>query len=201
MRINGLILAAGMSRRMGSFKPLLQIHGRTMIERSIDCMLEAGVEQVTLVLGFCGREIEQTLAAAGYESSQIKLVYNQDYETTDMLHSVKIGVAGLGPCDAFYLLPGDMPAIRPATLRRLQQTMERGQGDIIFPLLEGYRKHPPLIAAKYIPDICGFASEGGLRELWKKMEGNIACMSVEDYGCAIDVDTPVQYESVCRYMA
>ena len=32
MIVNGLVLAAGMSRRMGAFKPLLRIGDKTLIE-------------------------------------------------------------------------------------------------------------------------------------------------------------------------
>ena len=42
MKVNGLILAAGMSSRMGDFKPLMKINNKTMIERSIDSMLMGG---------------------------------------------------------------------------------------------------------------------------------------------------------------
>ena len=199
MHLQGLILAAGLSSRMGSFKPLMHMQGCPMIERSVRCMLKAGVERVTLVLGFRGQEIEAALQQAGL-SGQLEIVYNTEYRTTDMLHSIKLGVQAIGPCDAFYLLPGDMPAVHVSTFRRLSWAMQRGEGNIIFPTIAGWKKHPPLIAAQVIPRILEFSADGGLRELWKTMEPEIACIPVEDRGCSIDVDTRCQYEAACRYL-
>ena len=201
MKINGLIVAAGMSRRMGSFKPLLQINGRPMIEQSIRCMLTAGTEEIALVLGYRGQEIEQTLRQDAGLYAHLHILWNHDYETTDMLHSVRIGAAGLPACDAFYLLPGDMPAVNPATLRRLRWIFDGSEKDIIFPAIEGRRKHPPLIASRYLERIRTFHSNEGLRALWHELEPQIGSFDADDPGCSIDVDTPRQYDFVCRYMA
>lgn len=46
MIINGLILAAGMSSRMRQFKPLMRIEEKTIIETTVDHMLESGVDQI-----------------------------------------------------------------------------------------------------------------------------------------------------------
>ena len=66
MKINGLILAAGMSSRMGDFKPLMKINNKSIIEQTIDSMLNSGVNYVTVVLGYRGEEIESMLRNNGY---------------------------------------------------------------------------------------------------------------------------------------
>ncbi len=200
MIVNGLILAAGMSSRMGEFKPLLMINNKTMIEQSIDSMLASGVKTITLVLGYQGEKIEQVIKHAGYENKQIQVVYNRNYASTQMLDSVKIGVSNIEDCDAFYLLPGDMPAIHSDTFLKVRETMECQKAKIVFPTMKGYRKHPPLISTYFISDILNFESEGGLRELWKNFESEITGVPVDDLGCTIDVDTKPQYQYVCQYM-
>ena len=112
MKINGLVLAAGMSSRMGKFKPLLEMNGRTMIEQSIESMLVSGVDKIVVVLGYRGEDIEAVLDKAIYRS-RIQIVYNENYETTEMLDSVKIGVQSIDDCDAFFLLPGDVYKRQP----------------------------------------------------------------------------------------
>ncbi|WP_315078182.1 nucleotidyltransferase family protein [uncultured Clostridium sp.] len=201
MKINGLILAAGMSRRMGEFKPLLKINNKTMIEHSIDSMIKAGVKDIVLVLGHRGSEIEEVLKLYGYPNN-MHVVYNNYYDTTEMLDSIKIGLNKIGDCDAFFLLPGDMPAIDPHTFLKLIKVMEgyETKSKIVFPTVEGHRKHPPLVSKTYIPDILRFESDGGLRELWKSFELDILSIPVDDMGCTIDVDTKVQYKKVCNYM-
>ena len=56
-RIGGLILAAGCSKRMGDFKPLMPLRGKTLIENTIDSMLLCGISPITVVLGHRGRDI------------------------------------------------------------------------------------------------------------------------------------------------
>ena len=82
MIINGLILAAGMSRRMQQFKPLMKIEEKTMIETTVDHMLEAGVSQITVVLGYRGLEVQQVLESDINRKKKLRFAYNSDYETT-----------------------------------------------------------------------------------------------------------------------
>lgn len=200
MKVNGLILAAGMSSRMGDFKPLMKINNKTMIERSIDSMLMGGSYSVTLVLGYQGERIERLLKRKGYLEKNVILVYNKNYEVTNMIDSVKIGINNIGECDAFYLLPGDMPAIKANTFIKVRETMDRTRAKAVFPTIDGYKKHPPLISIELVKDILEFNSDGGLREMWKELDSEIITIPVDDLGCNLDVDTKSQYINVCKYM-
>jgi CTP:molybdopterin cytidylyltransferase MocA len=63
----------------------------------------------------------------------VRFARNPVYETTDMLASVKAGVQALDECDAFYLLPGDMPAVGTDTLSALASALERTDAKVVFP--------------------------------------------------------------------
>lgn len=201
MKINGLILAAGMSSRMGDFKPLMKINNKSIIEQTIDSMLNSGVNYVTVVLGYRGEEIESMLRNNGYLDSCVKVVYNKYYENTEMLDSVKIGIKNIDECDAFYLLPGDMPAIKKNTFIKVREAMMESKGKVVFPTIEGYKKHPPLISKEFINNILEFNSEGGLRELWKEFNEDIIYIKVDDIGCTLDADTKSQFIELCEYMS
>ena len=201
MKINGLILAAGMSSRMGDFKPLMKINNKSIIEQTIDSMLNSGVNYVTVVLGYRGEEIESMLRNNGYLDSCVKVVYNKYYENTEMLDSVKIGIKNIGECDAFYLLPGDMPAIKKNTFIKVREAMMESKGKVVFPTLDGYKKHPPLISKEFINNILEFNSDGGLRELWKEFNEEIIYVKVDDIGCTLDADTKSQFIELCEYMS
>ncbi|MCB2307426.1 nucleotidyltransferase family protein [Clostridium estertheticum] len=199
METNGIILVAGLSSRMGEFKPLLKIDGKTMIEHSVDSMLYSGVNQVIVVLGYRGEEIE-VLLKSKYDTSRLVFTHNLKYAETDMLASVKIGIASLNKCDAFYLLPGDMPAIDTKTFLEVKETMVKSNAMIVFPTIDGHRKHPPLVSQSCINYILQFQNEGGLREVWKFFENEIKTAPVDDYGCTIDADTKADYHKIVNYM-
>lgn len=199
MKTNGIILAAGLSSRMKEFKPLLKLTGKTMIEHSIDSMFHADVQQVILVLGYRGIEIENWLQGK-YDPNRLLFVHNPNYETTDMLTSLRIGLSILPPCQAFYLLPGDMPAIQTPTFVGLKEAMYQTNALVAFPTIDGYRKHPPLISWKCIDIINSFHGSGGLRQVWAQLEQDIITLPVGDIGCLLDADTTADYQRLVYYM-
>ena len=189
--ICGLVLAAGLSRRMGDFKPLLPFRGKTLIENTIDSILSSGAHQVVVVTGHRADELEAVLSEK-YEGRVI-LTRNHEFATTDMLRSIQIGCAAMPECDAFFLLPGDIPAVEPSTFRKVLAQRDGTLG-VIFPTLDGYRKHPPLVDYRLIPQILGFHGEGGLRQFWQEQEDLITTVAVDDAGVWMDLDTQEDYK-------
>lgn len=190
--IRALILAAGLSTRMQDFKPLMPLCGKTLIENTVDSVLQSGAGSAVVVTGYRADEVEPLLRERYGE--RVLCVKNEVYAVTDMLASIRTGCRAMPPCDAFFLLPGDMPVIRETTFRALLAKRD-GQKRIIFPTLSGYRKHPPLIDSRYIPEILSFYGEGGLRSLWKRHEDEIVEVPVDDVGIWVDLDTQEQYKT------
>ncbi|NLW79120.1 MAG: nucleotidyltransferase family protein [Ruminococcaceae bacterium] len=199
MQVNGLVLAAGMSSRMGAFKPLLPLGGKTVIECTVDSLLAGGAAQVTVVLGRRAPDVAALLQKR-YPPNVLTLAVNAAYETTDMLASVKLGLRALPPCGAFFLLPGDIPAVAPATCQALVQHRNATGARVVFPVYRGKEEHPPLVAAGCIKTILEYAGEGGLRGVWRQFAGQTARLPVNDIGCAMDTDTPADYDRLAAYL-
>ena len=187
-----LITAAGRSRRMGDFKPLLPVGDSTVIRHTVASALSGGARTAVVVTGHRGEEVEAALYAAF--GDRVKCVRNPDFARTDMLRSVQIGAAALPACEAFFLLPGDMPGVAQETFHKLLHERKQGRPLLVFPTLNGYRKHPPLVDARLIPEILAYHGQGGLRELWRRFEDDTVTVPVEDGGVWIDLDTPADYE-------
>lgn len=198
MLFKGLVLAAGMSKRMGSFKPLMKVNEHTLIENSIHSLLEAQVEHIVLVVGYRGEEIEALFDQQKSIREKLTIVYNPYYEQSEMLDSVKIGLSYLDKCDGFFLLPGDMPAVSKNTFVQLKKAFK--SGSIVFPTIENHRKHPPLIGDSYKDEILKYQSNQGLRGFWELKRENIVEIPVLDKGCDLDMDTKTQFDNLCRYM-
>ena len=189
--ICGLVLAAGLSRRMGDFKPLLPFRGKTLIENTIDSILSSGAHQVVVVTGHRAEELE-TILGEKYEGRVI-LTRNHEFATTDMLRSIQLGCEAMPRCDAFFLLPGDMPVVEEGTFRKVLAQRD-GTVGVIFPTLDGFRKHPPLVDYRLIPQILSFHGEGGLRQFWHEQEALITTVAVDDAGVWMDLDTQEDYK-------
>lgn len=190
--ICGLILAAGLSTRMQAFKPLMPFRGKTLIENTIDSVFSGGAEKIVVVTGHRADELEPILRET--YGDRVIIARNGDFSTTDMLHSIRIGCRALPPCDAFFLLPGDMPVVKESTFRRVREQRDASVS-VIFPTLDGFRKHPPLVDYRLVPEIEAFDGEGGLRQLWKQHEALIRTVPVDDTGVWVDLDTQEDYKN------
>ena len=197
--IGGLITVAGLSSRMRQFKPLLDIGSKTMIEFSVDNMLKGGVDSVMVVLGYRGDDVRRVLSSDRTRADRIQFSVNRDYAATQMLDSIKVGLSEMRKCDAFFVAPGDMPAISCTTYERLIDSYRIGQRSILFPTLDGYRKHPPLVDASYIPEILEFEGEG-MRAFWRAHESEIREIAINDPGCWMDADYPEDLERIKAYL-
>ena len=88
--VKGIILAAGFSSRMGSFKMELNIGGISMIERSV-LNMQTICDKVIIVCGYKKEKIIQLLD--GYKN--IEIVENDRYEM-GMFSSVQAGLRMTG---------------------------------------------------------------------------------------------------------
>ncbi len=193
LHLAAVVPAAGYSRRMGAFKPLLPFGGATVIERVIATIREAGVETIRVVLGWKADSVIPVL-----ERSAVPWVMNERF-ADGMYASVQAGVRSL-PTDvgAFFLLPGDMPLVRAATLIRLAAEWGGRPGAIVYPCYGGRRGHPPLIGGLHIPEILGEAPPDGLRTLLARHAECARDVPVADAGVVTDLDTPDDYRLAGR---
>jgi CTP:molybdopterin cytidylyltransferase MocA len=189
MKFAAVILAAGLSSRMDGFKPLLHIGGKSLLAHCHDLFSAVGVDEQVVVVG---HHLPETVA----EASLLGLTWcqNRDYRS-GMFSSVKSGVSALAAgIDAFFLLPVDIPLIRPATLRAILAAYPDNTDAVIFPTFAGRRGHPPLIPSSLIPAILAYDGTGGLEGLLCRYRG--IDLAVWDEGILLDADTPADLEGL-----
>ena len=102
---NAIILAAGFGMRMvpintSTPKALLEVNGEPLIERTIRQLHEAGVTNITVVVGFMKEQFEYLIDEFG-----IDLAVNSEYSKRNNLHSLAY-VAGR--IDNSYIIPCDI---------------------------------------------------------------------------------------------
>ena len=188
-RIGAVIPAAGMSSRMGGFKPLLPLGDSTVIERTVSAVLPYA-QTIAVVLGNRADEVQAALE--GRFGNRLIFVRNPDFRTTDMLYSVQLGLQKLADCDGFFLLPGDMPMIGSAVFAALIERFDE-EARVIYPVYHGKIGHPPLIPASLIPAILAYEGEGGLKAVLRKEPSSM--IAVPDVAIMLDLDTPEDYRA------
>ena len=70
MRTGAVIVAAGMSSRMGDFKPMLSIGRISIAERVIATLQQSGITDIVMVTGFNAAVLERHLAGKARRSGK-----------------------------------------------------------------------------------------------------------------------------------
>jgi molybdenum cofactor cytidylyltransferase len=198
MRIFAILPAAGLSSRMGRPKLGLPLGGRTVLERVLDAVQSAGVDDILVVLGPQAANLEPLAQTA---KARTLLLAKQ---TPDMRATIQEGLAWLevherpGDSDAFLLLPADHPTLRPEAIKLLI-TASRGQAASIFiPTYEGRRGHPTLIAWRHVAGIRQFPPEQGLNSYLRAHADETLEVPCAHPDILCDLDTPGEYERLRR---
>ena len=80
-----LIVAAGMSSRMGDFKPMLNIGSISIAQRVVATFQQAGVEKIVMITGYNATLLERHLAGNGKpqkkQRDNTKLGYNHRHSS------------------------------------------------------------------------------------------------------------------------
>ena len=191
MQTAALIVAAGMSKRMGEFKPMLSIGSISIAQRVIATLQQSGVSKIVMVTGYNATALERHLSGNG-----VIFLRNDRYETTQMFDSVRIGLRYLkGKCDRVLFTPVDVPLFTAHTVRAI---LDSG-ASLACPMCEGKQGHPILIAESLIQEILLDCGEQGLKGAMDRCSEPLVRIDVEDPGTIRDADTPEDYASLVDY--
>jgi len=193
-QFGAIILAAGLSTRMPSFKPLLQIEGKPLIEYAITLFRSAGVEQIVTVIGHRAEQLIPIISTTSSDS-----VFNSKYQD-GMFSSVQKGIASRNPAwDAFFVLPVDIPLVRPSTIQTLAQAFRnKPSASVCYPCFQARRGHPPLLNSRLADGILAGQGQDSLRAVLRNHETQALDVPVDDPFIHMDADTRQDLEALCE---
>ena len=191
MQIGAVITAAGMSSRMGDFKPMLNIGSISIAQRIVATFHQAGVTRIVVVTGYNAQQLERHLSNNG-----LVFLRNEAYATTQMFDSAKIGLAyRKDKCDRILFTPVDIPLFTAMTVSALLST----KAELACPVCEGKTGHPLLIASSLVDRILQDGGDGGLQGAILRCGAHMTRVPVEDAGILHDADTPQDYQALLAY--
>ncbi len=186
--IAGIVLAAGLSRRMGQPKLLLDWEGRPVIRRSVETLAAAGIEDLLVVVGPAHADVETALAGL-----PVRFAVNAHPEA-GQAGSVVAGLRALAPgtIAALFAL-GDQPTVPPEVIPALARAFREGGRPIAAPRYRGVRGNPVLFAASVFPELLALTGDHGARAV---VDTDASRVTLVDFDIAMppDLDTPEDYE-------
>jgi molybdenum cofactor cytidylyltransferase len=198
-RVCAVVLAAGLSRRMGPGvqKLLLPFAGSTVLGHVVRQVSAAPVEHVIVVVGTNPRVAAAAASAtapAMTAESRLTVVVNPNHDG-DMLDSARCGLRALpAECDAVLLALGDQPAVTTDVVSKIIDAYGTTGRGIVVPVYHGRRGHPLLFAAGYAPEVFGGYDGVGVRGLLRSHPDDVLEIAVPDPGVADDIDVPSDYD-------
>lgn len=190
METGAVVVAAGMSSRMGDFKPMLSIGSISVAQRVVATLKQAGAARVVVVTGYNAEELERHLASSG-----VVFLRNENYRTTHMFDSALIGLRYLrDKCRQVLFTPVDIPLFTAATVDAL---LESG-AELACPVCGGSRGHPILMSSNVIDRVLEDSGEGGLSGALSRCGVPMTFVEVDDAGILHDADTPEDYRELLR---
>ena len=191
MTVEGLILAAGASRRMGSPKPLLPYHGQTFLDTLID-LFSRHCHGVTVVLGHGADEIRRGLA----RTEQVTFVENADYQA-GQLSSLQAGLKTLPRAQHILLTLADHPAVADATLSDLMSAPAL----LAIPRYQGRHGHPIFFGRAIADEMLALPAGSSARGVIHAHRESTRFVDVDDPGILLDIDDPAAYAALLRSTA
>jgi len=124
----GVILAAGMAKRLRPLtdtkpKCLLEVAGRTLLERTVDAMRQAGITEFVVVTGYRADQIRDFLTVHYPQSTiHFHFLHNADYEHNNNIYS--LWMSGQVVRDKEFLLMDSDILCDPAAVVRIAKEQE-----------------------------------------------------------------------------
>jgi molybdenum cofactor cytidylyltransferase len=184
---DGILLAAGESRRMGYPKPLLRIGDKSFLAHTAATMLEV-VERLIIVLGAHSERVRPAVPV----DSRIVVVENRHYER-GQLSSLKAGIPAATASVALVHL-ADHPLVKPATFEALVAECGRSGKSIVISRYMGRRGHPVIFARTLFDELLSAPEDQGARAVVNADPSRVAYVDVDDAGVTTDLDTPTDLE-------
>ena len=191
MTTGAIILAAGTCEKMEDFKPMMKLAGSSMIQRQMDTLRQAGVTPIVVVTGYRAEELEKHLAHRG-----VIFVRNEEYESSEMLDSVKLGIRAVKKeCGRALLLPSDTPLFSAETLELVMAS----KAEIAIPVCCGTPGHPICLGQTAMEQVLAFNGEGGLRSVIGSRVLPTEEIPVEDRGILMEANTKEEYRELIQF--
>ena len=187
-----MILAGGLSARMGRDKALLPLPGGgTFLSRLTASLRLGGCAEIVAVVGSAEGAVR---AVVERERLPVRLVRNPDPSRGQLssLHEALDDLIALAP-RALLMAPVDLPLVSPATVRAVVEAWERTGALLVRPSWRGRHGHPVLFDARIFRELRGADLSAGARAVVRAHAAESCDVETDDTGALEDIDTPEDY--------
>jgi molybdenum cofactor cytidylyltransferase len=188
--ISAVILAAGLSKRMGSPKQEVLLAGRKVLDYVVDSFLSSKVTEVVVVVrpGLAWRR----------SARKLKIVLNEN-PSSGISGSLVVGLGVVHKLSKAVVVGlGDKPLVLPSSINALISEYEASGSKIVIPTYGGTRGNPVLFDRSLFPMLLRLHGDSGAKSVIERYPEKVRELPLADEGIVIDVNTPGDIEGVSR---
>ena len=188
--IQGIVLAAGMGRRIGMHKALLTLRDQTLHHRAVSVLLGAGLDVVVVV----NEVVNEALPPPG--AGERRLINHDPDQAAGMYSSVRLGVAKAVRAGATgaLLLPVDHPLVSREDVAAVMACLGTGAA-IVVATHEGRRGHPVGVSAPVMAEILAEPLSSTLRDIVRRDPSRVVEVAASE-GVLVGINTRDDLERV-----
>jgi molybdenum cofactor cytidylyltransferase len=194
--LSAIVLAAGMSNRMGQNKLLLTFRERSLVALTVDTLLASQVDEIIVVLGYEAEKVK-----AEVEGKSARCILNSDYRE-GMSASVRTGVKAVSPqAGAIMICLADQPLLEPEDLNYLIKAFAQAVADsksIVIPFFHGRRGNPVILDLSHREDILEVVGDAGCRDLIKRYPDKVYRVEMKTDHVVRDIDNLGDYQALAE---
>jgi molybdenum cofactor cytidylyltransferase len=184
---------------MGRTKANLPLGPRdTFLTRIVRTAYEAHVTDVVVVVGHDAQAVRESAAAHGVLP---RFVENPHYKT-GQFSSVLAGLTAIDHpgITALMLTLVDVPLVSAGTIAAVLDRYGRSRPPIVRAVRGAEHGHPVVIDRSLFAELRVADPSAGLKPLVRQHASSSGDVEVDDDGAFLDIDTPLEYERVCRQL-
>ncbi len=189
MKLDGIVLAAGRSTRMGQSKAQLEAApGLTFLEHAVNALRQGGCRYVIAVVN-----AEEDWTARLADVAGAAVVINE-MRGSQQIDSIRLGLAQLPEdSEGVFVLPVDFPGVQPATVQAMTEAFQRSHAPVIVPVHDGTAGHPVLFARSIFGELLAEPLPKGAESIVEAHTADRLEVPIADAGVLHDVDSPGDY--------
>jgi molybdenum cofactor cytidylyltransferase len=193
-RIAAIVLAAGLSSRMGANKLLAAVGAKPLVRHAVEAAVASHADPIIVVTGNAGETVEAALAGL-----PVRFTENPDF-ANGLSTSLRCGLSAVPEdCGGALILLGDMPGIGPGLIDALIAAFDPGEGRAICVATRGAKRgNPVLWARRFFPEMQALQGDVGAKSLMAQHGELVSEIEAADDGPLTDIDTP---EALAAYRA
>ncbi len=187
--VDCVILSAGLSTRMGEFKPLLNYNGLTFIENIINKTIDF-VKSIFIVTGY-NKNLIEDLIITKYLNKNVYLVYNENYKN-GMFQSLLTGLSKIENNNYCLYHFVDQPTIPNSFYKNFIAQIDE-TNDIFQPVYKGKKGHPLIFSFNFIKHLLNSNINSNLKYEMKNFTNKVKYWECDYPEVLKDFDTKDDY--------